>query len=1093
MIFNHQIKTVISGTFQRSKRLDSDNVDEGYILLGTARQALDTMAENLLHSKQRAFTWTGPYGCGKSSLALLLASLVGTDADRKKVAHLIPEGSNIRAAFGAKNGWKVIRIVGKQGAIIEDIGSAIGVIADAKLVLDNLNQLASKQEAPDGVMVIVDEAGKYLEADSASENAYFLQELAEVACRTDSKIVVVAIFHQAMDVYASRMPFALRDEWSKVQGRFIDIPLVGTADESLELLSRAITHPTNWEAPPSFKEVVSLAVSAIVKGDTSDVSHLTRQLICCWPLNPVTALLLGPISRKKFSQNERSIYSFLSALEPFGFMDFLQSSKQRDLYSPAHYWDYLQANLEASIIASGDGHRWMTACDAIARADNLGSSDLLILAKTVAVIDLFRNGSRLPASEELLAASLCTDVLTVRSMLKKLVKARVLVERRHMNAWAVYAGSDFDLEAALKEAHAQQSGIDVSLVSRLVQREPVVAREHYLTTGTLRWFSCRISTTSGLSFIETEKADNSGAVGEFVLVIPDEVCEVNQVSTREELLRQWGKKYRLDDFGVTKGRCLILGIPRNAQTIRNFLLELQAINIVSRDPSLEGDDTGRGEVRLRETFVRQRLSEELDDAFFGATWFAFNQCQTVTNQQSLIHFASALCSQIFFKAPYIVNELINRDHLSTNISKARRELLYAMLEQESAEKLNFDSFTPAYALYLSMLSTIHICQNGRWTFVAQPKDTKGSYSKLWKATEELLKTKSVVKLNELYECWRSKPFGLKYGPMPILALAYYLGHRESTAVYVSGAFQPEFTKDTIDEWLVDASRVSFRYIKNHSENSELLNRLSEKLSRLAPTQVEPNALSVGRAIVGLVFSAPAWARRSCNFEPHTISFRNLALKASDPVQFVFSDIPSIYETHDAEAIAMAVESSLKEYLEAMPKMLNSVKEHLYRALQITEKDLVELNARAKAVKGLSGNMVQEAFVSRLSVFKGAETDVTGLISLATNRPAQMWTDRDIQVALSKIDELAYSFRKQETFAALHGREENCRVFGITVASGDRDVVHTVNLSREESAVAVLHAKQLAKSLESLDPKIALGTLAELGILINKLCKEDNHD
>lgn len=1087
------MKTVISGTFQRSKRLDSDSVDEGYVLLGTARQALDTMAENLLHSKQRAFTWTGPYGCGKSSLALFLASLVGSDDERKKVAHLIPEGSNVRTAFCAKKGWKVIRVVGRQGAIREDIGSAIGVISDTKLVLDGLRQLAFKEKSPDGLMIIVDEAGKYLEADCASDNAYFLQELAEMACRAETKIVVVAIFHQAMDVYASRMPFALRDEWSKVQGRFIDIPLVGTTDESLELLSRAITHPSDWVAPSFFNEVVTLAVRATVKGGTSDASLLTRQLTCCWPLNPVTALLLGPVSRKKFSQNERSIYSFLNALEPFGFMEFLQNSKPSDLYSPAHYWDYLKSNLEVAIMTSGDGHRWMTACDAISRAESIGATDLLILAKTVAIIDLFRNGSRLQASEELLAASMCTDIRTVRLMLQKLVKARVLVERRHMNAWAIYAGSDFDLEAAMKEALAQQSGIDVSLVSRLVKREPVVAREHYLTTGTLRWFDCRITTSSGLSFIENEKVGDTGSVGEFVLVIPEETCEIDQPLSREQLLRQWGKKYRLDDFAVTKGQCLVLGIPENAQIIRNFLLDLQAINAVSRDPALEGDDTGRGEVRLRESFVRQRLNEELDDAFFGATWFAFNRCQLVTNQQSLIHYASALCSDIFFQAPRIVNELINRDHLSTNISKARRELLYAMLEKEGTEKLNFEGFSPAYALYLSMLSTIHNCKKGKWAFITKPKDTTGSYAHLWNATEKLLKSKSIVKLNELYECWRDKPFGLKYGPMPVLALAYYLGHRDSTAVYVSGAFQPDFTRATIDEWLVDASRISFRYIKNHNENSELLNKLSEKLSHLTPIPVEPNALSVGRVIVGLVLSAPAWARRSINFEPRTISLKNFALKAFDPVQFVCSDIPSIYETQDSEAIAIGVENSLKEFLEAMPKMLNMVKEHLYRALQIEEKDLVALNARAKAVKGLSGNMVQEAFVSRLSVFTGAESDITGLISLATNRPVQMWSDRDIQAALSKIDELAYSFRKQETFAALHGREENCRVFGVTVASGDQDVVHTVSLSREESAVAVSQAKLLAKSLVSLDPKVALGTLAELGILINKLFTEGKHD
>ena len=95
----------------------------------------------------------------------------------------------------------------------------------------------------------------------------------------------------------------------------------------------------------------------------------------------------------------------MSALEPAGFAEFLNTAELGDLYSPARYWDYLQTNFESSIMATGDGHRWMTACDAVMRAENLHSAALLDLAKTVAVIDLFRLGARIHASEEGLAAA----------------------------------------------------------------------------------------------------------------------------------------------------------------------------------------------------------------------------------------------------------------------------------------------------------------------------------------------------------------------------------------------------------------------------------------------------------------------------------------------------------------------------------------------------------------------------------------------------------------------------------------------------------------------------------------------------------------
>ncbi|MEG9040118.1 hypothetical protein VPJ55_17970, partial [Acinetobacter baumannii] len=60
--------------FLRSIRLDTDlgraDAISGYILQSPAKQLLDITGSYLLESQQKAFTWTGPYGGGKSSLAL---------------------------------------------------------------------------------------------------------------------------------------------------------------------------------------------------------------------------------------------------------------------------------------------------------------------------------------------------------------------------------------------------------------------------------------------------------------------------------------------------------------------------------------------------------------------------------------------------------------------------------------------------------------------------------------------------------------------------------------------------------------------------------------------------------------------------------------------------------------------------------------------------------------------------------------------------------------------------------------------------------------------------------------------------------------
>ena len=99
---------------------------------------------------------------------------------------------------------------------------------------------------------------------------------------------------------------------------------------------------------------------------------LPELLEACWPLHPVVACLLGPISRRRFGQNQRSIFGFLNSSEPSGFQDFLRRYQNYHLYTPALLWEYLHLNIEPSIMASPDGHRWALAVDALERCQALG-------------------------------------------------------------------------------------------------------------------------------------------------------------------------------------------------------------------------------------------------------------------------------------------------------------------------------------------------------------------------------------------------------------------------------------------------------------------------------------------------------------------------------------------------------------------------------------------------------------------------------------------------------------------------------------------------------------------------------------------------
>jgi hypothetical protein len=368
------------------------------VLQPSARTAIETLARHINETQQRAFTWTGPYGGGKSSLALALCSLVSPEKkiqDSAKAVLGLRRGDPVLRAFNASpnDGWVVLPIVGKRSPIQNEVAMAIDRLpyrrkkACQSRERDVIAELTALADAPGrkGVLLIIDELGKFLESSAQTGgDIYFYQQLAEAACRTRGKLVVVGILHQAFEQYATRLGRDARDEWAKVQGRFIDISLAAGSDEVIDLIGKAID--STDISHPETRPISETIARSIGERRPSLCKDLDVRLDHCWPLHPITAVLLGPSSRRRFGQNERSIFGFLNSVEPMGFRDFLESrpAESFSYYWPWQFWDYMRANLEPAILASPDGHRWALGVEAVERTESKGDATHLSLVKTIA-------------------------------------------------------------------------------------------------------------------------------------------------------------------------------------------------------------------------------------------------------------------------------------------------------------------------------------------------------------------------------------------------------------------------------------------------------------------------------------------------------------------------------------------------------------------------------------------------------------------------------------------------------------------------------------------------------------------------------------
>lgn len=1095
----------ISRQFLRSVRLDADIGREdalsGYICQGTASSLLESMARQITDTRQRAFTWTGPYGGGKSSLAVMLCSLVGGQAKLRTKAKQIlgfAEGSVVHTAFEAKgDGWLVVPVVGKRTDVVHELSNALakakGQAPSKKRTPDVVGELVEAAERhPQGVLVVIDELGKLLEA-SAQEGGdiYFFQELAEAASRCNGTLVIVGILHQSFEAYASRLGRQARDEWAKVQGRFVDIPLVAAADEVIELVGKAITvvNPPNLAEASKLTDKIAAAIRTRRPGTPAT---LGASLKACWPLHPVTASLLGPISRRRFGQNERSTFGFLASREPLGFVEFLNGYEAEwfHMYGPAVYWDYLRANMEPAIIASPDGHRWAQCCDAVERAEAKGDATHVKLTKTIALIEMFRNGSGLVADEQVLNVSTPgVSEAEIRKALEELSGWKVLIERKHLGAWGIYAGSDFDIEGAINAARGEIGEPDLDHISTLSDLQPVLAKRHYQRTGTMRWFTRTI-----VRLDEIEKAVASfklkgASAGAFLLCLP---TAGQSAKSAEHRVRHASASVSSDT--------LLLGTPKNAERITELSLELAAAERVMKTRAeLDGDSVARREVVGRIESIRSSLEEQLADAFMLSKWYIHGAAVATKGGTALSVIASDIVEKAFHQAPCIFSELINREAPSSNSVKARKDLMYRMVSHASREKLGYEGYPADAGLYYTVLNKpgLHrLRDDGSWSFGDPRLSGSGQTFEgfWWKTKGDLLSEGNSITLPELYEVWGDAPYGLRAGVMPVLSLAFFLAHRSSLALYVNGVFTPDLNEAAVDEWTLDPKRIRFTHVEASKDKTKLVDALAKTLTDSSSTTVNAAPLDVARGLVSMVMSLPGWSKRTTAVTPMAQQVRAMLLKASDPLRVLFTDLPTLLEAKDPTTLNVRLQNVTKELTDAYPAMLERVRGHLFAALDQSGGTIEGLRSRAATVKGMTGDFKLDAFATRLETFENTPESLEALISLAVDKPSAQWVDRDIDAAMMKLASWAMEFRKVETMAPLRGRPSTRRVIGVVFgASHGQDASGSIDVSDTDTPAVDRLVKQLLANSQGEKRDIFLAALAEAGaILVNQRGKEKSN-
>jgi hypothetical protein len=192
-----------------------------------------------------------------------------------------------------------------------------------------------------------------------------LQTLAEMAARSrKTSFLFVTILHQSFDRYIGTAGATKRAEWRKVQGRFIDLPFLEPDSQIMRMVGRAL-YPANDHYPEqraAWAEQVSAQANDLgLRPADIGPDEWGRLVAQAYPLHP-TVLVALPTLFRQLAQNERSLFAFLSAQEPWSLPEFLLTAPRTTdgtlpIYRLPQLYAYVKATLGPSLFGRARGRR----------------------------------------------------------------------------------------------------------------------------------------------------------------------------------------------------------------------------------------------------------------------------------------------------------------------------------------------------------------------------------------------------------------------------------------------------------------------------------------------------------------------------------------------------------------------------------------------------------------------------------------------------------------------------------------------------------------------------------------------------------------
>ena len=545
-----------------------------------------------------------------------------------------------------------------------------------------------KSRGYSGVYVVYDEFSKYLEGsieNTELNEIKLLQDFAEKCNRSGNlQLHLLLISHKELSNYLSRgLSKEKIDAWRGVSGRFLEIGLQDNFEQMYEIISQVIKKDEEYwkKFQKKFeKNFKVLEKNHLIREGLSDKeSDIGKVIRGCYPLHPLSVFILPRIS-EKIAQNERTLFTFLSAEQKYTLNDYLKRNDENQfkLLTPDYIFDYFDSLLKKENYNSDiyKNYKLLKTVLLKVETDSLESKIL----KTIALIYFIEQFERVAPTQdtiiEIFKSEYSTD--TIIESLKRLEKEECIVYLKLSNNYLkIKESSGVDIENEIlkyKEKHLNKIS-SLELLNSLDFNNYIYPTRYNDENDIVRYFDFVFIKSGDIysnRYLEIKDKNSDGVVFGVIPASQEDIETLNktlsEIKDKKQMVFVVPKRYRNMSQYLYRYRCV------------EELKKLAEDDRVLKDEyELIANDLQEIIFNYVESFLRPERDV--------VNYFYLGERKRVYRKAHLSNLLSKICEGIYYKTPIINNETINKNILSRQTIGSRDRIVGKLLENTLEENL----------------------------------------------------------------------------------------------------------------------------------------------------------------------------------------------------------------------------------------------------------------------------------------------------------------------------------------------------------------------------------------------------------------------